>query len=103
MAVDSAVCHWVSLALEDESNIHEVLGMWLVHCMGLFYSADLVIGYRDPKWFQGGTNVLVELFRRVGLMANVSKSNTMTFHPGAICTGVSDKAFSCRSKGEGVT
>ena len=36
-------------------------------------------------------------------MANVSESNTMNFHPGEICTVISEEYFSRKSKGCRVT
>ena len=36
-------------------------------------------------------------------MANIAKSNTMNFQPGAIRKGTSEEAFSHRSTGEGAT
>ena len=33
---------------------------------------------RDPECLQGALNVLIEMFRRIGLAANISKSKTMT-------------------------
>ena len=68
--------------------------------MGMFYEDEGKLGSRDPSWLQGDINFLVGLSIRVGLKANVAKSNTMTFHPGEICTGMSEEEFSRRSKVE---
>ena len=64
--------------------------------MGVFYEYAGMIILRDPEWIQGSINALIGLFSRVGLMDNVEKSNTMTCHPGAIFTGVSEEVFSHR-------
>ena len=66
--------------------------------MGAFYTDDGMIGSRDPEWIQGAINVLIGLFRRVFLMANDEKSNTLTCQPGSVITGVSEEAFSWRIK-----
>ena len=71
--------------------------------MGLFYAYGVIIGSRDLEWLQGGINYFIRLFRRVILMTNVSKSKTMTCHPGEICIGISKEAFSQSSKEEGST
>ena len=71
--------------------------------MGVFYADDGMIGSRDPDLLQGAINVIIGLFRRVKIMANVTKSNTMTCHPGVIHKGMSEEAFSWRIKGEGST
>ena len=75
--------------MEDESAKHEVLGMTIGRCIGLFYADDGMIGSRYPEWFQEAINVIIELFRRVGLMSNVAKSKIMTCQTGAICMGMS--------------
>ena len=71
--------------------------------MGVFYTDYGLIVSRAPEWIQGAVNVLIGLFRRVVLMDNVAKSKTMYFHPGEICTGMSEETFSGRSKGEEAT
>ena len=40
--------------------------------MGVFYANDVIIVFRDPEWIQGVINVLIGLFQRVGLLANVA-------------------------------
>ena len=67
--------------------------------IGVFYADDVIMGSQDPEWIQGAIDVLIGLFYRVGLMANVAKYNTMTFQLGAIHTGMSEEDFSCRSSG----
>ena len=93
------VCHWMSLTVEDEYYTYEGLGMVLGWCMGAFYEDYGTIGSRDPEWIQGDTNVLIEIFRRVGIMSNVAKYKTTTCQLGVTCTGISEEAFSWRIKG----
>ena len=50
----------------------------------MFYANGRMIVSRDPEWLQGTINVIIRLFRRVGLMDNVKKSKTMPFQPGVI-------------------
>ena len=69
--------------------------------MGVFYADDGIILSRGPEWVQGVINVLIRLFRRFGLISNVEKSKIMTCQPGVICTGMSEEAFSRKSKLEG--
>ena len=103
MVVESLVRHLMSLTVEYEYATHEGLGVSVGRCMGLFYVDGVIIGSRDLKWLQGGINYFIRLFRRVILMTNVSKSKTMTCHPGEICIGISKEAFSQSSKEEGST
>ena len=71
--------------------------------MGLFCADVGMIGLSDTEWLQGDINVHIGLFRRVGLMANIEKSNTMNFQSGGFRMGVSEEAFSCRNKVDGAT
>ena len=71
--------------------------------MGMIYIDYGMVGSRDPEWIQEWINVLIGLFRSVRLMANVEKYNTTTCQLRKIHTGVSDEAFSWKSKGEGFT
>ena len=58
---------------------------------GVFYGDDGLIRSWDPEWIQGVINILIGIFPRLGLIANVAKSNTTTCHPGEICTGMSEE------------
>ena len=40
------------------------------------------------EWIQVALNMIISLFRRYGLVANVSKSNSITCHPGEIQSGM---------------
>ena len=73
MEVDSVVHQWLSLTVEEISTTHDGLGMTVGMCMGVFYVDDRMIRSRDPEWLQGAINILIWLFRNVGLMSNVAK------------------------------
>ena len=63
-------------------------GLWACLCRWRYH---WIVGPRvDPS----ALNVLIGLFCMVSLMSNISKFNTMTFQPGAICTGMSEEDFS---------
>ena len=64
----------------------------MVH--GIFNAYDGMIGSRDSEWFQEAIYVIISLFRMVGLMANVSKSNTMTCQSWAVHMGMSEESVS---------
>ena len=68
--VYSVVCHCLSLTVEDNSAMHDGLGMVVGSFMGVFYSDDSMIISRDPEWLQAAINVIIGLFRRIILMAN---------------------------------
>ena len=89
MTVDSMVRLWISLTVEDKYDTHDGLGMAVGRCMSVFYVDDVMIRSRELEWLQGANNILIVIFRRVGLMANVEKYKTMNCHMGEICTGIS--------------
>ena len=70
--------HRLSLTLEDDSSNHDGIRMALGRCMGVFYADSGMIGLMDPECLQWAINVLINIFRRVILIANVDRSNTMT-------------------------
>ena len=76
---------------------HEGLGETSGRCVGVFYADDGMVVSQDPYWLQHLMNVLVGLFRKYGLAANVANSCTMTFQPGLLRSGMSEevKALKC--------
>ena len=52
--------------------------------LACFYADNGLIASRDPDFLQRAFGVLTGLFDRVGLQTNMSKTETMTFIPGAI-------------------
>jgi len=68
-----------------------------------FYADDGVIAARNHQWLQNALNVLVTLFRKVGLETNVDKTKIMICHPIFIRTHLSDEADKRRLTGEGLS
>ena len=64
---------------------------------------DGMIRSRNPEWLQWDINVLIGIFKTVGVMTNVEKFKTMNCQLGEICAEMLEKAGSCRRKLEGVT
>ena len=64
------------------------LGLLLGHCLGLFCINDDMVGLQNMECIQCDLNIIIGLFRRYGLVANVSKSNSITCHPGEIQSGM---------------
>ena len=58
-----------------------------------------MVGSRESDWLQHAMKFLVDLFRRYGLAANVSKPHTMTCQPGASHTGMSEEAMALKCGG----
>ncbi len=45
---------------------------------------DRVLSARDPVWPQSAFDVLIDLFKRVGLKMNAKKTQVMTCVPGKV-------------------
>ena len=56
---------------------------------------------QDPEWLQGSLNVLIVLFRRYKLVANVAKSKVMTCHPVTLYYGMFEEAVGPCCMGRG--
>ena len=73
------------------------------HSLVLFYVKYCLIGLQYPECLQGYHNVLIGLFLRIALMSNISKSKTMTCHPGEIWSGMSEEAVGRKITGKVAT
>ena len=82
--------------VEDQRVVHDGLGDTIGRFLGVFYANNAMVGSRDSDWLQHATNVLVGLFRRYSLGANVAKSRTMTFQNGALRAGMSEEAMALK-------
>ena len=72
---------------------HDGLGDTVRRCLVVFYANDVMVGSRDPEWLQHAMNVLVSIFRRYGLVANITKSCTIKCHPRALQAGILEEAM----------
>ena len=86
MDYESAICGGIVMAVGRSINV--------------FYADGGLIGLRYLELLQGAINVLIVVFRRVCLLANIKKSKTMTCQPEAIFTGMSEEDFSWMGIGE---
>ena len=65
-----------------------------------FYAYGGILGSWDPEWLQVALNILIGLFRHIGLVANFKKLNTIMFQTVGIILGISEEALSQRSTGK---
>ena len=99
--VDNAIRKVLAMTVEEQRVAYNGLGEAVGRCLWVFYSDDSMVGSRDPDWMKYLMNVLIGLFRRYGLMANVNKSRSMTCQPRALRSGMSaeGKALKCTGVG----
>ena len=88
VVVENVIRNWMAMIIEDQRVDHDGLGETIGLCLVFLYADDGMIGSRDSDWLQSAINVLVGIFRRYGLSANIAKSCTMTCQIGALRTGV---------------
>ena len=101
LVVDNVIRTWLDMTVEDQRVAHDGLVDTVGRCLGVFYSEDGMVRSRNPNWLQHVVNVPVGLFRRYGLVANVSKLRTMTCHPGALRAGMLEEAMALNCAGMG--
>jgi hypothetical protein len=65
----------------------------------MLYADDGLLASNQPCILQGGTDYLVDLFERVSLNANTSKTKSMTCEPRPEQGPISDHAYKCRMTG----
>ena len=86
-----------------DAFIHNGLGHVVGKSVVVFYEDDGIIGYQDLEWLHGALNVLIGLFRRIGLMDNVAKSKMMMCQTGTIRLEMLEGAMRQQIIGKGDT
>ena len=67
------------MAINDDGTVAaDGFGMQVSQKLAMFYADDGLTASRDHNWLQHAMDALVALFRRMGLQANVEKTQTMT-------------------------
>ena len=82
--MDNVVRNWLALMVGDQLFTQVVPGLAVGRCMGIFYAENVVVVFWNPEWNQGAMNVLFNPYLQYGLVANISKSNSMTFQMGTL-------------------
>lgn len=93
--------HWLTLVVDDSSAASVGLGETAAEKLALFCADDGLLSAVDPDWLQPALDILIGLFRRIGLATNTSKTKLMTCHPATIQTTVSNLAYERRMTGRG--
>ena len=99
--IDKVVRHWLTLVVNDDGMAtSNGFGMMVNERLAMFCADDGLTASRDPVWLQNASDVLVHLFRRMGLVANVSKTKMMTCYPGSIHSKMPPEAHEQRVMGQ---
>jgi hypothetical protein len=77
--VDCVIRHWLSLVIDDARVIVDGMGLTVKDRLGLSYADDCILSSTNRVWLQiMALDVLLSLFRRLGLQCNAAKTKTMT-------------------------
>jgi len=96
---------WLQFAITDDHDLatNGLKGATVRDLLVAFYADNGIIAAPNHQWLQDVLNVLVTLFRKVGLETNVDKTKIMICHPSFIRTHLSDEACKKRLTGEGLS
>jgi exonuclease III len=92
VVVDAIIRAWLS-SMDDGAETTEGFGFNVFEKIACFYADDGMIGARDNEWLQVAISRLADLFDRIGLQTNTSKTEAMTCHPGSIRNRMSTEAY----------
>jgi hypothetical protein len=84
--VDAVVWEWMRQLEEDGDYEEEEVAEYMATFFTIFYVDDAFLTSRDAGFLQHALTLLVDLFERVGLQANMSKTQTLVCTPGRIRT-----------------
>ena len=96
VAVDKLIRTWLYMTVEYQRVYHGRLIDTIGRRLGVFYTDDIMVGSRYSDWLQHAMNILVGLFRRYFLVANIAKSRTITCQPRSLQAGMSEGAMALK-------
>ncbi|KAL9183034.1 hypothetical protein ACHAXT_004821 [Thalassiosira profunda] len=95
--VDAIVREWLTLLVGSDA-VEGISAELMRTILAIFYADDAFLASRDPEELQRALDIVVELFDRVGLRTNTTKTQAMICIPGKIRTRLSsDSYFRSRS------
>jgi hypothetical protein len=93
--VDAVVWEWMRQLEQDGDYDEEQAAELTATFFAIFYVNDAYLASRDAGFLQLALTLLVNLFARVGLQTNTSKTQTMICTPGRIRTQLPSESY-CR-------
>ncbi len=98
VCVDAVFREWRHQTLGDDAareGIGDDVAQWLV----AFYIDDRLVASRDPIWLQSSFDILVGLFKCIGLFTNAAKTKVMICIPGRIREGYTEEEYTLNKSG----
>ena len=93
IVVDAVVWEWMLQLWQDEDHDDGMVEEFMATFFAVFYVDDAYLASRDPGILQHALNLLVDLFERVGLQTNTTKTQTMICTPGRIRTQFPSESY----------
>ncbi len=93
------VCEWVQQLKEDGDYEEGELAVLTATFFAIFYITNAYLASQDAGFLHHALTLLVDLFQRVGLRTNTSKTHTMICTPGWIRTQLPTKLYRRMQRG----
>ena len=91
--VDAVVREWIWELREGGEFEEDEILEFMATFFAIFYVDDAYLASRDAGFLQHALDILVDLFERVGLQTNTSKTQTMICTPGRIRTQLPTESY----------
>jgi hypothetical protein len=98
--VDAVVWEWMQQLEEVEDYKEEEVAEYMATLFAIFYVDDAFLASWDVGFLQHALTLLVDLFERVGLQANTSKTQTMICTSSRIRTQLPSESYRQRQMGK---
>jgi hypothetical protein len=91
--VNAVMCEWVQQLKEDRDYEEGELAALTTTFFAIFYVNNAYLASQDAGLLQQALTLLVDLFQRVGLQTNTSKTQTTICTPSRIWTQLLTKSY----------
>ena len=93
LLTDAVVREWIRILREGGAFEEHELLEFMNSFFAIFYVDDAYLASRDAGFLQHALDILVNLFKRVGLKTNTSKTQAMICTPGQIRTQLPTESY----------
>jgi hypothetical protein len=102
VCVDCVVREWLQQVLGEDAAREGVRETVHDYCIAFFIDDGLVAA-RCPVWLQSSFDILIKLFKCVGLLANLDKTKVVTCVPGRIQVAQTEEEYANQQAGNRTT
>jgi hypothetical protein len=102
VCVDCVIREWLHQVMGDEAAREGVGDAVCDQCIAFFVD-DRLVSARCPEWLQSSFDILIKLFKRIGLLANADKMKVMICVPGKIQSAQTEVDYTSQQAGNTTT